>query len=69
MKSLFTIAALGCYFLAGTGWAQESVTRAEIQELREKLERLERKLAADEGAARNRPPKSEPPSPSRSEKT
>jgi membrane protein insertase Oxa1/YidC/SpoIIIJ len=28
--------------------AQESDTRAEIRELREKLERLERKLASDE---------------------
>ena len=33
--------------------AQENETRSEIRELREKLERLERKLAADE-AARNK---------------
>jgi len=37
-------------FTPTVSFAQESDTRAEIRELREKLERLERKLAADEAA-------------------
>jgi hypothetical protein len=47
-KTLFILLALA--FVAPVTFAQEGDTRAEIRELREKLERLERKLAADESA-------------------
>src|SRR5207249_11432530 len=49
MKRLITAATLGLLF-AGTVFAQEDDTRVEIRELREKLERLERKLAAEDAA-------------------
>ena len=49
MKYLITAATLGL-LLASTAFAQEDDTRAEIRELREKLERLERKLAAEDAA-------------------
>ena len=49
MKRLITAATLGLLF-AGTAFAQEDDTRVEIRELREKLERLERKLAAEDAA-------------------
>ena len=49
MKYLITAATLGLLF-ASTAFAQEDDTRAEIRELRQKLERLERKLAAEDAA-------------------
>ena len=49
MKRLITAATLGLLF-ASTAFAQEDDTRVEIRELREKLERLERKLAAEDAA-------------------
>ncbi len=49
MKNLIMAATIGL-LATGPAFAQENATRAEIQELREKLELLERKLAADEAA-------------------
>jgi len=43
------------FFAPTFSLAQENDTRAEIREFREKLERLERKLAADEAGARGHP--------------
>ena len=44
------VTSLLLMLISATAFAQESDTRAEIRELREKLERLEKKLAADEAA-------------------
>lgn len=49
MKATFILSVLA-FFAPNFSLAQENDTRSEIRELREKLERLERKLAADEAA-------------------
>jgi hypothetical protein len=49
MKKIILMAAL-ILLVANGSFAQESATKAEVLELREKLERLERKLEADEAA-------------------
>jgi opacity protein-like surface antigen len=48
MKVFLLLATSLAVLMPFASFAQESDTRAEIRELREKLERLERKLAADE---------------------
>ena len=53
MKLLLLATAL-VTFVPVVSFAQDSDTRAEIRELREKLERLERKLAADEATREKR---------------
>ena len=49
MKTMVLIAAL-IPFVPDLSFAQESATKAEVLELREKLERLEKKLEAEEAA-------------------